>query len=338
MADAPGPRDDNTTRAMLEELARVNAVIHDHARAILESVPVDDVSHHHMADMAHSSRITHLQVQNLLRQRHQHGVVLPLSTRSDEPNHKSSDPKLGSKPATGEANGGATSTPVGNFSPAIQEREESSLKRLRPSSHHAFAQSVTLTLGAVGCVLGMIITDSASAMHYLCMVGALLLTATAVAALYLSMHGTTYLWAAVIVSWPPLRDALVLLSEPAAHAATTSEALAQVNAAFYFTRVTFFLLGILHHMTPKPLRWRLSIVVIHTLLNLLCTANMTYPHIGDTPPVLATSTNEIIPFVAGIATAMLTCGNERVSTLPVWPSLWAGHTLQAIAPERKLSC
>ena len=205
----------------------------------------------------------------------------------------------------------------------------------RARRSHARAQSVTLILGALVALFGSAVVGDMSYFPFLCIIGALCLLALAAAAQILSMDHMANAAAGLLLGWPPLRDVSVLLLRKQTEA-TTPQTVAGVDVAFIATRITFFLLGLVHHMSPKPLRWRLKVLALHALINLLCTANMEYPHIGGTPSVVATSTNEIIPLLAGFTLALLSCGNtgsvRTRDALPRWPRAWARHSYDVVAP------
>ena len=204
----------------------------------------------------------------------------------------------------------------------------------RTTRSHTRSQSLTLVLGALGALFGVFMVGDMSYWPILCAIGALCLIVLAAAAQFLTLDRMANVWACFILSWPPLRDLTVLLLQPKTQP-TTAATVAEVHVAFYGTRCTFFLAGILHHMYPKPLRWRVRVLAMHVVVNLLCTARMEYPHIGETPPVIATSTNEVVPFLAGFAFTLLAFGNARgrAGTLPVWPRAWARQAHAAVEPR-----
>lgn len=204
----------------------------------------------------------------------------------------------------------------------------------RATRGHARAQTVVFTLGAMGAWFARRVVDDTSYFAYLCILGALCLLVLAAAAQWLSFDAMAYAWGGFIVSWPLIRDASVLLLQEQTEA-TTAQTVAQVNVAFYWTRLVFFLLGILHHMVPKTLQWRVRVAALCIVINLVSTSRMEYPHIGDTPSIVATSMNEIAPFIAGFASVLLACGNThgRNGFLPAWPRLWARKTDDFVAPS-----
>lgn len=204
----------------------------------------------------------------------------------------------------------------------------------RKTRGHVRSQTGVLVLGALGACLARWVVDDTSYFSYICIGGGFSLLVLAAAAQWLSIDAMAYAWARFIAAWPLIRDAAILLLREQTEA-TTAQTVEQVQVALYWTQLVFFLLGILHHMVPKSLRWRLRALALFAVINVLSTSQMVYPHLGDTPPIFATCSNEIGPFVAGFTSVLLVCGNAhgREGYLPVWPRVWTRGTDDFVAPS-----
>ena len=128
----------------------------------------------------------------------------------------------------------------------------------------------------------------------------------------------------VLLGWPLLRDALVLVM--VRRTRVTTETLERVRQTELFATIPVFgVVGALSFMLPRPFGWRLKLVGLFFCINLLCCSQMEYPHIGDASPVLATLQNELAPFLGGFLLLLLACGNESRGAGPAWPRAWTGE-------------
>ena len=113
---------------------------------------------------------------------------------------------------------------------------------------------------------------------------------------------------------------------------TSAETLARVDQAFLVSRFVFVALGMFTFLLPRPVGRRAKFLAAFVIINLVCTWNMTYPHIGSMHPGLATFQNECLPMLTGFALMLLGLGNTVGQ--PKWPRAWSRavhHTASGLA-------